>query len=131
MPRNIEKFPSIKSIKLVKSDEGISRKISESYEVTNLIVKQDSKDISLAISKAENHSEITENIKSDRIYYILEGELVVKTDNKKFVVQKGDSLFIPKNTKYQFEGTFRAILINSPAFDSQDERISKIFSRNC
>lgn len=80
----------------------------------------------MAIGKARDHNEITRNVKSNRIYYILEGELVVRKGNKKFIAEKSDILFIPKNTKYQFQGTFKAVLINSPAFNPKDEKIGKI-----
>jgi len=33
-------------------------------------------------------------------------------------------VFIPKNTKYHFRGTFEAVLINSPAFNPKEEKIS-------
>lgn len=113
-------------IRLIKKKEGIKRAISKTYKVINLLTREDSKNISFAISKAKNHFEITKNIRSDRIYYILEGKLIVKQNNREFVAQGGEILFIPKNTKYQFEGTFKAILINSPAFNPKDEKIIKI-----
>ena len=113
-------------IKFIKKNEGIARKISETYQVTNFLTKDSSENISLAVSKATNHSETTKNIRSDRVYYILEGKLIVRKDNKEFVAELGDVIFIPKNTEYHFEGTFKAILVNSPAFRPEDEQISKL-----
>ncbi|MFA4907325.1 MAG: cupin domain-containing protein [archaeon] len=112
-------------VQIIKKSEGIARKISENYKVTNFLTKDSSKNVSLAVSEAKNHSETTKNIRSDRVYYVLEGKLVVKKNGKKFVAKQGDTIFIPKNMEYHFEGTFRAVLINSPAFSQQDERISK------
>ena len=110
-------------IKLIKKDEGISRKISNSYEVKNLVTKDTSNKISLAISNAKEHSEITKNKRSDRIYYILKGRLIVKEKDNELIADKGDAIFIPANTNYIFKGTFKAILINSPTFNPNDEKI--------
>lgn len=110
-----------KEILLIKARQGIIRKISKTYQVTNFLTKEHCKNLSVAISKARNHKEVTKNIKSDRVYYILTGNLVVSRGGKKFIAKKGDILFIPKNTKYQFQGTFEAVLINSPAFRKENE----------
>jgi len=113
-------------ITLLKRNRGILRKISKTYQVVNFLTKEHCKNISVAIGKARRHKEITKNIKSDRVYYILKGRLVVKSGNKKFIINKRDIIFIPKNTNYQFQGTFEAVLINSPAFNPKNERINKI-----
>ncbi len=113
-------------IKIIKKKEGNPRKISETYKVTNFLTKEINENVSLAVSEATNHSETTENIRSDRVYFVLEGKLIVKKDGKEFVAESGDIIFILKNTKYHFEGTFKAILINSPAFSPQDEQISEL-----
>ncbi len=76
--------------------------------------------------RAKDHSEVTKNIKSDRIYYVLSGKLIIKENKRKLVAKKGDLVFIPKNTKYYFGGTFKTILINSPPFDPKNEKIFKI-----
>ncbi|MCK4730136.1 MAG: cupin domain-containing protein [Candidatus Aenigmarchaeota archaeon] len=113
-------------IQIIKKDQGIVRKINENYQVTNFLTKEISENLSLAVSEATNHSETTKNTRSDRIYYVFEGKLIVKKDNKEFAAESGDIIFIPKNTKYCFEGTFKAILINTPPFNPQDEQISKL-----
>ena len=113
-------------IKLIKKNKGITREISKTYQVTNFLTEKLSENISVAISEAVNHSEITKNIKSDRVYYILEGKLIVKKDGKEFIAKSGDVIFIPKNTEYHFSGTFKTILINSPSFNSRDEQIKKL-----
>lgn len=110
-------------IKLIKKNNRITRIISETYQIDNFLTERDCKYLSIAVSKAKNHSEITKNIKSDRVYYILRGKLFALKGNKKYIAEKGDILFIPKNTKYQFQGTFEAVLINSPAFDPKNEKI--------
>jgi len=98
--------------KIIKFKDGISRKISESYSVLNLLTANDSDNVSLAVSSAENHNETTKTT-SDRVYYILEGELIV---DDSLVAKKGDIIFVSANTEYNFKGSFKAILVNSPPF---------------
>jgi len=113
-------------IKLFKGNEGKTRKISQTYSVTNFLTHGDSANISLAVSNAEKHSETTSNLKSDRAYFVLDGLLSIEKDGKKFLAGPGDVLFVQKNTEYTFSGTFRAVLVNSPAFDPSAERIRRM-----
>jgi len=115
----------MKKIILIKKSQGTVRKISKTYQATNFLTGRQSGNLSLAVSKAKNHNEITKNIKSNRVYYILKGKLIVKQGSKRFAADRGDIIFIPKNISYQFQGTFEAILINSPAFNKEDE-VSKL-----
>ena len=108
-------------ITLIKKDKGASRKIGKNYQVVNFLTEEDCKNLSVAVSKAKNHNEKTRNTKSHRVYYVLKGKLTVKQGKKSFVAGSGDSIFIPRNTKYQFHGTFEAVFINSPAFNKKNE----------
>jgi len=107
------------TIKIIKSEDGVGRKISDSYSVLNLLTANDSDNVSLAVSTADNHNETT----SDRVYYILEGELIVD-DN--LIAKKGDVVFISANTEYNFKGSFKAVLVNSPPFKKTNKEISKL-----
>ena len=57
--------------KIIKNQDGIIRKISNTYSVLNLLSANDSNNVSLSVSTAENHNETTKTT-SDRAYYILE-----------------------------------------------------------
>jgi ethanolamine utilization protein EutQ (cupin superfamily) len=105
--------------KIIKSKDGINRKISNSYSVLNLLTANDSDKVSLAVSTANNHDETTKT-SSDRVYYILEGELTINDD---LVAKKGDVVFVSANTEYTFKGSFKAILVNSPPFKKANESI--------
>ena len=109
-------------IKIIKSKDGIKRKISDSHSALNLLTANDSDYVSLAVSSANNHNETTKTT-SDRVYYVLEGELIVD-DN--LVAKKGDVVFVSKNTEYNFKGSFKAVLVNSPPFKKANEEISKL-----
>jgi len=115
-------------IRLIKKEQAEARKINNSYSVSNLLTKETSKKVSVSIGEAVNHSEITKNIRSDRIYYVLEGQLTVVQGTEVFVANPGDLIFIEANAPYHFKGTFRVVLINTPAFDPKNEQTVKILS---
>jgi ethanolamine utilization protein EutQ (cupin superfamily) len=110
------------AIKIIKLEDGVSRKVSDSYSVLNLLTANDSNNISLAVSTAENHDEITKTT-SDRVYYILEGKLIV---NDELIAKKGDVVFVSANTEYNFKGSFKAVLVNSSPFKKVNKSISKL-----
>ncbi len=110
------------AIRIIKSEEGVSRKISDSYSVLNLLTANDSDNVSLAISTAKDHDETTKTT-SDRVYFVLEGELII---NDNLIAKKGDVVFISANTVYNFKGSFKAVLVNSPPFKKVNESRSKL-----
>jgi len=109
-------------IVLIKNNQKKIRKISDTYSINNLLTSDITKQISVAIGSAKNHKEITLNKKSNRVYYILKGKLIIKSKEKEFIGKVGDVIFIPKNTEYYFKGTFSALIINSPAFERKYEK---------
>jgi ethanolamine utilization protein EutQ (cupin superfamily) len=108
-------------IKIVKASEAIERKVAKTYSVFVMLSKEDSNKLSMCLSKAKNHKEIALNTKSDRIYYITKDKVEIEVEGQKFEANKGDLIFIPANTKYKFSGTFEAIQVLSPPFDSANE----------
>lgn len=106
-------------IKIFKKSEAVAREISESYVIYNFLAADDCKNVSIAVGNAENHNETTKTT-SDRAYYVFEGEIIID-DN--IVGINGDVIFIPSNTEYNFKGTFKAVIVNSPAFNSKNEKI--------
>ncbi|MDP2926944.1 MAG: hypothetical protein Q8N65_02310 [bacterium] len=104
--------------KLVRKSEAIFRKIADNKFATNYITKDISPNVSLATLEGKDYQEetITEY---NRIYYVLNGELVLAFDSEKISLEEGDTCFISKDTKYGISGTFKAIVINQPAFGTQ------------
>ena len=109
-------------IVLVKKNKGKKRQVDKTHSVTNFITKDFSKNVSLVLVNAKNHTATTKSVKNDRIYYVLNGKLKVKYKNNLRTAVSGDIIFIPRKTLYTLSGTFRAITINSPAFDIKYER---------
>ncbi|MFH1751938.1 MAG: hypothetical protein ABH821_03305, partial [archaeon] len=97
------------------------RKVSESYSVKSFLTCNDSERVSVAVSEGANYNETTKN-SSDRVYYVLGGELTI---NDSLKAGKGDLVFISGGTEYNFKGTFKAVLINSPAFNKENEETRK------
>jgi ethanolamine utilization protein EutQ (cupin superfamily) len=103
-------------IKIIKNKEGTKREVSPTYIINNLLTKELSSNVSLVEGTSKNHREITKGINNDRIYYILKGKMII-LGKENISVEEGDVLFISKGTEYEFEGTFKTIIVNVPAFD--------------
>jgi len=100
-------------IKYFKAKDAKITTIAESYKIYNMLTIDDSENVTVVRSEADNHYEITMNTDSDRAYYILAGKMILDGVSS----EAGDVVYIPKNTEYQFEGTFEAIIVSSPAFN--------------
>ena len=70
----------MKSPLLIKKEQAKIRRISETYSVANFITAEHSENVSLAIGTATNHKETTKT-SSERIYFVLEGELIINDMN--------------------------------------------------
>lgn len=60
--------------------------------------------------------------KSDRIYFVLEGQGEFIIDGKIVPVEKTDVVIVPKNAPYDYKavkGTLKLFLVHCPAFDPQ------------
>jgi mannose-6-phosphate isomerase-like protein (cupin superfamily) len=62
--------------------------------------------------------------KSDRIYYVIEGQGEFVIGDKSFDVKASDVIIVPKNTIYDYhviEGVLKLFLVHAPAYDSKAE----------
>ncbi len=101
--------------KVVRKSEATLRIIAENKKSLNFITKEISPDVSLAITEGKDYSE-EETAKYNRIYFVLTGKLTLTFVNEKIVLNKEDSCYISKGMKYIMSGTFKAIVVNQPAF---------------
>ncbi len=108
-------------ILLIKKEEMEETKVNSDYTIFSMLKKELSKNVSLSVVKSKGHAEITRNMRSDRIYYVLEGQLRVTVGPESYTASHSDLIFISKRTPYHFDGTFKAVLINVPAFDPRAE----------
>ena len=107
-------------IKINNTDK-ITRGESSQYIIDNYLTKNMSNNVSVAVSHLNGKINKTKNIESDRVYYFINANAKFTIDNKTVQVNNGDLIFISKNTIYSVEGTFDAVLINTPAFDIKNE----------
>ncbi|MDD5626626.1 MAG: hypothetical protein PHW01_01245 [Patescibacteria group bacterium] len=104
-----------------RSSEAVIRGEGATYKIANFITKEITNKVSLAVSELHGSALQTMNTVSDRIYYFLEGNAIFDFEDKKIKVEKDSVLYVPANTPYKMSGNFKAILINSPAFNVSDE----------
>lgn len=101
--------------KIIRKQEASVRQITENKTVRSFITKDISPDVSLAVIKNKGHfREVV--AKNNRIYYVLEGKLVLDFDNKEIELNKNDVCFISRGTKYDMSGDCRVIAVDQPAF---------------
>lgn len=101
--------------KVIRKSEATVRKIADNKTAANYITKEISKDVSLATTEAQEYYE-EETANYNRIYFVLEGELLLQFENQEVSLLEGDTCFIEKGTTYEMKGTFKAVMINQPAF---------------
>ncbi|MCW5967637.1 MAG: cupin domain-containing protein [Blastocatellales bacterium] len=62
----------------------------------------------------------------EEIYYILEGEGVMRIDNEQSQVAAGDAVYIPRNSRHTLTntgaGVMRLLLVCGPAYFQEDHR---------
>lgn len=101
--------------KVVRKSEASIRKIAGNKIAVNYITKDISPGVSFATAEATNYYE-KETTPYNRIYFVLGGRLVLVFDNEEILLEEGDLCFIEKGTIYEMKGTFKAAIINQPAF---------------
>jgi ethanolamine utilization protein EutQ (cupin superfamily) len=101
--------------KIIRKSEATVRQIADNKLALNYVTKDLSPEVSLAVTEATDYyeKEITDY---NRIYYVLEGELVLAFDGNEVKLSAGDSCFVGKGTGYEMSGTFKAVMVNQPAF---------------
>jgi mannose-6-phosphate isomerase class I len=103
--------------RIIRESEAVIRNITKNKKAANLITKEISGDLSLAVLEGVNYSE-KEISAYSRIYYVLKGNLILNFGEEDHSLAPGDACFISKGTKYKMKGTFKAIAVNQPAFGS-------------
>jgi mannose-6-phosphate isomerase-like protein (cupin superfamily) len=102
--------------RVVRQSEATVRQVDSAKRVRNFITKEVSPNVSLSVIESDNYTE-SEKTEYTRIYYVLEGELTLTFDET-VVLVVGDSCVVEAGTSYQMAGTFKAVVINQPAFGS-------------
>lgn len=72
----------------------------------------------LMVSLTQSETEFT--------YYLLEGDGYFVLDGERQKVTKGDLVVVPPGTKYTFGGNLKMLLINTPRWSAEQEKIEKL-----
>ncbi len=101
--------------KVVKKSDAVVRQIAPNKIASNYITKDISPVVSFATTEATDYYE-KETTDYNRIYYVTEGTLVLSVDGQEVSIEEGDSCFLENGTMYEMKGTFKAVIVNQPAF---------------
>lgn len=101
--------------KIIRKSDTSIRKIAENKVAINYVTRDLTSEVSLATTEAIDYYE-KETANYNRIYFVLEGQLILTFDNQEVVLDKDDVCYVGKGTTYEMKGTFKAIMVNQPAF---------------
>ena len=104
-------------------DKEKSVEVEEGYVIDNYLTKDMGMGHSLVRSHLNGKHPRMKNVGQNRTYYFINGSGEFVVEGERVKVKEGDVLVIPKNTIYEFEGVFDAILISCPGFDPKDDVI--------
>jgi ethanolamine utilization protein EutQ (cupin superfamily) len=103
--------------RFIPKQEATLRQIAPNKSALNYLTKDSSPAFSFAVTQGTDFSE-TEVCDYDRVYFVLEGELKLSADGQESILLPEDACFLGKGTEYTMSGTFKAAVVNSPAFGS-------------
>lgn len=104
--------------KIVRKEDATIRKIAENKTATDYFTKDFSKDVSLTTLEATNYTNEFTPVQNF-IYFVLNGELLLKFDDQEVELLQGDACFVTKGTTYIMTGTFQVVVISQPAFGTK------------
>ena len=96
-----------------------SFEVEKNYVIDNYLDNSSNMGYSVVRTHLNGNHPLMKNVISNRTYYIINGNASFDVENEHFKLKQGDTLTIPKDTLYKFEGIFDAILISCPAFDEK------------
>ena len=87
-------------------------------KVTDVFNSPDFSDFSVAkVRKVGDDIKLGFDKESDSAYYVLEGKGACIIEDKKFEVEKGDLIFLPRGTKYKNLNGLTLLAISFPRFE--------------
>ena len=104
---------------LKKKSDVITVQNTKDLSVTEYFVKDDMKNLGLAVAVLDGEYGYNKNEKVDQIMYIIEGKLFVEMNNQEYPVGKEDSILIKRGTWYFVRGKAKFVVITNPAWYSE------------
>ncbi len=110
----------------MKFKPGDTNSVDENTEITALFGDNDAS-FDTVISKVDGYhpadGEKVINEESERAYYVIDGEGLIHVGEESFQVKSGDLVFVEKGKGHALEGNMKTLVITSPPFDPENERI--------
>ena len=107
--------------KIIKSKD-VNEENFGSIKVQNILAEENYDKFSVAKVEIIGEQKFGLDTESDLAYYVLEGKGKFYIEDEFFDVEKGDLVFIPKNTKYKDEGNLILLAVAVPKFDRNKRR---------
>lgn len=113
----------------MKFTESDSYFVDDNTEITDLFEAPEGANFDSVISEVDgyhpdgNREEKIFNERSQKAYYVLEGEGKIFVGDEVHEVEKGEFVFVPEKTEHALEGEFKALIVTSPPFDPEDEEL--------
>jgi len=79
--------------------------------------KEDFEKASVVFAEVSGRHGKIKNIKSERIYIVVEGKGEFIINDEVVPVERNDVIIIPKNTPYDYQGKMKMFLVDTPAFE--------------
>ena len=108
--------------KIIKGKE-VQEKDFGLIKVKELLNESSFNEFSLAKVSLDGVNNLGFNKGSNLIYYILSGSGEFEIDGTNFVVEAGDAILIPKNTKYRDKGKMTLLSLSSPRFEASNYQV--------
>jgi glyoxylate utilization-related uncharacterized protein len=113
----------------MKFTEGDSHFVDDNTEITDLFEASEDANFDSVISEVDGYHPEGDrekkifNERSQKAYYVLEGEGRIYVGEKVHQVEEGEFVFVPEKTGHALEGEFKALIVTSPPFDPEDEEL--------
>jgi len=113
----------------VKFTESDSYFVDDNTEITDLFEAPEGANFDSVISEVDGYHPDGDrgkkifNKRSQKGYYVLEGEGKIFVGDEVHEVEKGEFVFVPEKTEHALEGEFKALIVTSPPFDPEDEEL--------
>lgn len=110
----------------MKFEPGETNPIDENTDITSLFSKEDANFDTVISEVYGYHPEEGEKVineESERAYYVIEGEGLIHVEDESFSVNSGDLVFVEKGKCHALEGELKTLVITSPPFRPENERI--------
>lgn len=88
--------------------------------------KKDFQRMSVALFKCSGNTWKMRCKNIDRIYFVIKGNGKFEIGKEVINVKKDNVIIIPRNKWYTYSGDMKCFLVNSPAFEKEQEMVKEI-----